>query len=142
MASILGNVGAAMTAILVRHGYLEVTHEGVENTATLLRRSTKYRGGMNRRKHGRVARNRNVITKMQFLLAMCGVADVDRIHLDLRGIERLVQDFACRPDKGLARTVLLVPGLFTDQHDRRRTPSLSEDSLLRRMEQLTHTTVG
>lgn len=97
---------------------------------------------MNRRKHGRVARNRNVITKMQFLLAMCGVGDVDRIHLDLRGIERLVQDFACRPDKGLARTGLLAPGLFTDQHDRRRTPSLSEDSLLRRMEQLTHTTVG
>lgn len=36
MASILGNVSAATTAILVRHGYLEVTHEGVENTATLL----------------------------------------------------------------------------------------------------------
>lgn len=43
--------------------------------------------------------------------------------------ERLVQDFPRRTDKRMTREVFLIPGLLSDEHDRRMDGSFAKDCL-------------
>ena len=45
------------------------------------------------------------------------IGDIQLVSVHARGHERFVQQPARRPDEGRARLVLLIAGLFADQHE-------------------------
>jgi hypothetical protein len=57
------------------------------------------------------------------------VGDVTLVAIDAGIIQRAVEHLARRPDKGMTGEVLLVTGLFADQHHLRMCRSFAEHGL-------------
>src|SRR3954451_21058811 len=65
-----------------------------------------------------------------------GVGEVDGIALDAGQLERRVEHVTRWSDEGMARHVLAIAGLLTDEHERRAGRTLTEDRLRRRRPEL------
>src|SRR5690606_33385494 len=58
-----------------------------------------------------------------------GIGDVGRNLVKPGLLQRLIQQAAGRPDKGLALDILDIAGLFADEHERRAGAAFAEDGL-------------
>src|SRR5882724_5235430 len=57
------------------------------------------------------------------------IRHINVASIDSSLFERLVHDFSCRSDERFASDILVIPRLFSNQHDWRGFGSLAKDSL-------------
>jgi hypothetical protein len=70
------------------------------------------------------------------------IGDVHFVAINTRLRERLIEQFAGRPDERSASPILSIAGLFSHQHDDCVGPSFSEYSLYRRSPKIAGFTGG